>query len=49
MSFQRGISLTELVGDFVKDEEGSWWLVNIKAFKVEKKARMSSSLGWMGA
>jgi len=32
MRFQRGVTFTELVGDFIKDEEGNWWLVNIKAF-----------------
>ena len=34
MRFQRGINLLELVGDFVKDEQGNWWLVNIKAFLI---------------
>jgi len=56
MSFQRGVNLKELVGDFIKDEEGNWWLVNIKAFKVEQKPKLSSSLtqlhsdkvGWVG-
>ena len=33
MMFFRGITIEELVGDFVKDETGNWWLVNIKAFK----------------
>ena len=26
--------MSEVVGDFVKDEEGNWWLVGIKAFKI---------------
>jgi hypothetical protein len=35
----RGIEITELVGDFIKDETGNWWLVNIKAFKVIEKIK----------
>lgn len=27
-----GIKFKELVGDFVKDESGIWWLINIKGF-----------------
>lgn len=34
MVFFRGIRLSEIVGDFIKDEMGNWWLVNIKAFKI---------------
>lgn len=41
--FQRGFKITELVGDFIKDEVGNWWLVNIKAFKVEEKLSTKSS------
>jgi LMBR1 domain-containing protein 1 len=42
--FHRGIELTELVGDFIKDEVGNWWLVSIKAFKmIEKLSRVKSS------
>lgn len=37
MRFQRGINLLELVGDFVKDESGNWWLVNVKAFRIEER------------
>lgn len=33
MVFFRGIHINELVGDFIKDEMGNWWLINIKAFK----------------
>ena len=39
MRFQRGINLLELVGDFVKDEEGNWWLVNVKAFLIEERMK----------
>lgn len=39
MRFQRGVNLLQLVADFVKDEEGNWWLVNVKAFLVEAKLR----------
>lgn len=39
MRFQRGINLLELVGDFLKDEEGNWWLVNIKAFLIEQRIK----------
>lgn len=28
------VRFEELVGDFIKDESGIWWLVNIKAFKL---------------
>ena len=35
MRFQRGVTLSELVGDFIKDEEGNWWLVNVKAFRMD--------------
>lgn len=57
MNFQRGINLSELVGDFVKDEQGNWWLVNIKAFRIEAKLRAALSVactegeervGWLG-
>jgi hypothetical protein len=29
----------ELVGDFLKDEQGNWWLVNIKAFLIEQRIK----------
>jgi hypothetical protein len=28
------VEFDELVGDFIKDEAGKWWLINIKAFKL---------------
>jgi hypothetical protein len=34
MKLYRGISFSEMVGDFIKDEAGNWWLINIKAFQV---------------
>ncbi len=34
MTFFRGIDLSEIVGDFIKDELGNWWLLNVKGFKV---------------
>lgn len=27
---------TEIVGDFIKDESDNWWLINIKAFRLEE-------------
>lgn len=27
-----GVVFEELIGDFIKDEAGTWWLVNIKGF-----------------
>ena len=30
------VHFEELVGDFIKDDSGRYWLVNIKAFKVVK-------------
>lgn len=27
-----GVSFKELIGDFIRDESGIWWLVNIKGF-----------------
>ena len=31
------IIFDELVGDFIKDEEGIWWFINLKAMKIKKK------------
>jgi LMBR1 domain-containing protein 1 len=31
-----GIHFREFVADFIKDESGIWWLVNVKAFIFEK-------------
>jgi LMBR1 domain-containing protein 1 len=27
-----GVLFEELIGDFIKDESGNWWLVNIKGY-----------------
>jgi hypothetical protein len=44
MKFFRGIELSEVVGDFIKDEAGNWWMVNIKALRVvEKVERIRAS------
>ena len=32
MNFHLGIKFEEIVGDFIRDESGIWWLVNIKGF-----------------
>ena len=40
MRFHRGIYLSELVGDFIKDEEGNWWFIDIKVFKYDEKFRI---------
>ncbi len=37
MKLYRGIILSEIVGDFIKDQSGNWWLLNIKAFQIEQK------------
>lgn len=37
MKVYRGIDISEIVGDFIKDEAGNWWLINIKAFQVDSK------------
>ncbi len=31
-----GIELGELVCDYIKDEMGTWWLINVKAFRISK-------------
>ncbi len=41
MTFHRGISISEIVGDFIKDEMENWWLVGIKAFKIIEKVKKS--------
>jgi len=28
------IQFNQLVGDFIKDESGTWWLINIKAYQL---------------
>lgn len=37
MKVYRGIDMSEIVGDFIKDEAGNWWLINIKAFQTDSK------------
>ncbi len=37
----KGKVLTELVGDFIKDANGIWWLVNVKAFKIDEKLSLN--------
>jgi hypothetical protein len=32
LKFHTGALFSEFVGDFVKDEAGIWWLINVKAF-----------------
>lgn len=32
MKVHAGAKFSEFVGDFVKDEAGIWWLINVKAF-----------------
>lgn len=27
------------MGDFIKDEMGNWWLINVKAFKMIEKVK----------
>jgi hypothetical protein len=29
------LKMTEIVGDYIKDPSGIWWLVGVKAFKIE--------------
>ncbi len=31
------LKFEELIGDFVKDESGIWWLINIKGYKLYDK------------
>ena len=30
------LKMTELAADFIKDQAGIWWLIGIKAFKLEE-------------
>lgn len=39
-----GIEFGELVADYVKDEMGTWWLVNVKAFKINKQVERKSRI-----
>lgn len=29
-----GVSFKEMIGDFIKDESGTWWLINVKGFLI---------------
>ena len=29
-----GVEFEELIGDFIKDEAGTWWLINIKGYLI---------------
>jgi len=29
-----GIQFKEMIGDFIKDESGTWWLINVKGFLI---------------
>ena len=29
------VQFTELIGDFIKDESGTWWLINVKGFLIQ--------------
>ncbi|KAL4477278.1 hypothetical protein ABPG73_003404 [Tetrahymena malaccensis] len=31
-----GITFKEIIGDFIKDESGLWWLINIRGFLLDK-------------
>jgi LMBR1 domain-containing protein 1 len=35
------VSLTELVGDFIEDESGIWWLINVRAYLLEPSPSMN--------
>ena len=37
MRFHRGINMSELIVDFIKDEDGNWWVTDVKAFKYTPK------------
>lgn len=30
-----GVQFKEMIGDFIKDESGTWWLVNVKGFLIQ--------------
>lgn len=34
LDIQLGLKFKEFVADFIKDESGIWWMVNVKAFKL---------------
>ena len=39
------IIFDELVGDFIKDEEGIWWFINLKAMKIKNIDKFKRSEG----
>lgn len=32
LNLHLGITFEEIIGDFIRDESGIWWLINIKGF-----------------
>ena len=32
-----GMEFSELICDYVKDVLGTWWLINVKAFRISKQ------------
>ena len=32
LNIQIGVNFEELIGDFIKDESGLWWLINIRSY-----------------
>lgn len=44
MKLYRGIDFSEIVGDFIKDEAGNWWLINVKAFRIDSKVLKNPQL-----
>lgn len=37
LKINTGIEFEELVCDFIKDEAGTWWLINIKSFIIDQR------------
>jgi len=33
-----GVEFEELIGEFIKDESGTWWLVNIKGYLLKPES-----------
>jgi hypothetical protein len=33
-----GLIFEEFIGDFIKDEAGTWWLVNVKGYKLKTES-----------
>lgn len=43
------LEFTEMAADFTKDENGTWWLLNIRGFKVAnplQKPKLKAFTGW---